>query len=90
MQEKHNQLLQEVVNLLYHILIKMPHPADMVPKPLAPKNKWLDNQDVMLLLHVSDSTLLRWRNTGRLPFSKIKGKIWYLESDINMMLKEGY
>lgn len=47
MQEKHTKLLQEVVNLLYYILIKMPQPEDLIPKPLPPETRWLDNQDLM-------------------------------------------
>ena len=89
MKEIPTQYLQEIVNLLYHILIKMPHPSDLVPKPLPQQFRWLDNQDLMLLLHVSDRTLQRWRTESKLPFSKIKGKIWYLESDVNEMVKEG-
>ncbi len=83
------QYLQEIVNLLYHILMKMPHPADLIPKPLPPETHWLDNQDLMQLLHVSDRTLQRWRAESKLPFSKINGKIWYLENDVNQMLKDG-
>lgn len=89
MQEKHTKLLQEAVNLLYYILIKMPQPTDLIPKPLAPETHWLDNQEVMEMLHVGPRTLQRWRSTGQLRFSKLKGKIWYLESDVNQMVKEG-
>ena len=89
MQEISTQHLKEIVNLLYHILIKMPHPNDLIPKPLPPETHWLDNQDLMQLLHVSDRTLQRWRDEGKLPFSKIKGKIWYLESDVKAMVMSG-
>lgn len=88
-QQQDTQYLKEIVNLLYHILIKMPHPADLIPKPLPPETRWLDNQDLMQLLHVSNRTLQRWRAEAKLPFSKIKGKIWYLESNVNQMIKNG-
>lgn len=90
MQEKDTLILKEIANLLYHILVKMPHPSELIPKPLAPEKVWLDNADLMQKLHVSANTLQRWRNEGKLPFSKIKGKIWYLESDLNDMLDEGF
>lgn len=88
MQELPHKQLQEIVNLLYHILVKIPHPSELIPKPLPPQKRWLDNQDVMQMLHVSSSTLQRWRDINQLPYSKIKGKIWYLESDIHEMISK--
>lgn len=88
MQELPHKQLQEIVNLLYHILVKIPHPSELIPKPLPLQKRWLDNQDVMQMLHVSSSTLQRWRDINQLPYSKIKGKIWYLESDIHEMISK--
>ncbi|WP_036693431.1 helix-turn-helix domain-containing protein [Pedobacter glucosidilyticus] len=87
MQEKDTPILKEIVNLLYHILVKMPHPSALIPKPIAPEKVWLDNADLMQKLHLSASTLQRWRNEGKLPYRKIKGKVWYLESDVNRFLE---
>ena len=80
-------LLQEIVSLLYYILMKMPDPVSPVSVPTTITNRWLDNQELMQSLHVSESTLQRWRQEGRLPFAKIKGKIWYLESEVDLMIK---
>lgn len=44
--------------------------------------KFLSNRDVCNMLHVSSRTLQDWRDTGKIPFIQIKGKILYRESDI--------
>jgi hypothetical protein len=47
---------------------------------------WLDNQDVMLILKISERTLRRHRLEGRIPFCQIKGKYYYRQADIDDML----
>jgi len=44
--------------------------------------KFLSNRDVCQMLHVSSRTLQDWRDTGKIPFIQIKGKILYKESEI--------
>ncbi len=44
--------------------------------------KFLSNRDVCRMLHVSSRTLQDWRDTGKVPFIQIKGKILYKESEI--------
>ena len=44
--------------------------------------KFLSNRDICQMLHVSSRTLQDWRNTGKIPFIQIKGKILYKQSDI--------
>lgn len=51
--------------------------------------KFLSNRDVCKMLHVSSRTLQSWRNTGKIPFIQIKGKILYKESEISNVLKKG-
>ena len=51
--------------------------------------KWLDKQDVLLLMHISSSTLQKWRKKGLLPYSRVLGKIYYKESDLLKLLDEG-
>lgn len=48
--------------------------------------KFLTNKDVCGMLHVSSRTLQDWRDTGKIPFIKIKGKILYRESEILNLL----
>jgi hypothetical protein len=44
--------------------------------------KFLTNRDVCKMLHVSSRTLQDWRDTGKIPFIQIKGKILYKQSEV--------
>jgi hypothetical protein len=52
--------------------------------------KWLDNQDVCLILKISTRTLQTYRDKGILPFSQISNKIYYKASDIEKHLENNY
>lgn len=52
--------------------------------------KWLDNQDVLLILRISSRTLQSYRDKGILNFSQIGNKIYYKASDIEKHLEENY
>lgn len=49
---------------------------------------WLDKQDILQRLHISSRTLQNWRSSGLLPYSKIKGKIYYKETDLELLLQK--
>ena len=51
---------------------------------------WIDNQDVMLALHVSRRTLQTLRYNGTLPFSRIGNKLYYRRQDICKILSCNY
>jgi hypothetical protein len=44
--------------------------------------KYLTNREAGRMLQVSPRTLQKWRNEEMIPFSRLKGKILYRESDI--------
>ena len=48
----------------------------------------LDSRDMRLMLKVCDRTLIRWRNSGKLPFFKLSGKIYFWASDVYKFLRE--
>jgi len=50
--------------------------------------KWLDNQDILLRMRISNSTLIRWRRKKVIPFSRIGNKIYYRESDLLALLEK--
>jgi hypothetical protein len=50
--------------------------------------KFLTNRDVCKMLHVSSRTLQDWRDTGKIPFIQIKGKILYQESEVLKWLEQ--
>lgn len=52
--------------------------------------EWIDNQDVMHLLHISPRTLQTLRTNGTLPFSRIGNKLFYRSSDIKRLLADNY
>lgn len=47
----------------------------------------LDNQDLCLLFNLTPRSLQRYRSTGELPFLRIGGKPFYLESEVYRFLK---
>lgn len=49
--------------------------------------KYLTNKDICHILHISSRTLQDWRDTGKIPFIRIKAKILYRESEILELLK---
>lgn len=51
------------------------------------ENEVLTNKQAMKHLHVSRSTLQRWRNSGKLSYRKVEGKILYTKSDLNKLLE---
>jgi hypothetical protein len=47
---------------------------------------WIDKQEIMMRLHISNRTLQTWRSKGILPFTRIRKKIYYKESDLRNLL----
>ncbi len=52
--------------------------------------KFLSNRDVCQMLQISSRTLQDWRDTGKIPFIQIKGKILYKESEVLECLNKFY
>lgn len=52
--------------------------------------KYLTNRDVSELLHISERTLQDWRDSGKIAYIQISGKVLYKESDVKRLLQEGY
>ena len=49
--------------------------------------KWLETEAVCRILHVSDRTLLKMRNEGVLPFTRVRRRVLYRASDIQQYLE---
>ncbi len=47
---------------------------------------WIDKQEIMMRMHISDRTLQTWRSKGLLPYTCIGRKIFYKESDLKNLL----
>lgn len=54
------------------------------------QEQWLDGSDVQKALNVSPRTLQGLRNSRALPYSKIRGKIYYRSEDIEKLLESNY
>lgn len=50
----------------------------------------LDNIDIQKLFKISSRTASNWREEGVLPYSQIKGKIYYKLSDVKKIIDENY
>ncbi len=55
-------------------------------QPVNTPIKWLDSQDVILMLHISKRKLQYLRNKNTLPYSRINNKFYYKASDIDEFL----
>lgn len=45
-------------------------------------SKWLDNQDVCVILNISKRSLQTYRDNGTLPYTQIGHKMYYKPEDI--------
>ena len=59
-------------------------------KEKEPKEKWLDNQELMQLLKISKRTAQHYRDSGMISFSQVGNKIYYRLSDVEELLKKHY
>lgn len=57
-------------------------------KEKEPKEKWLDNQELMLLLKISKRTAQHYRDSGLITFSQLGAKIYYRLSDVELLLNK--
>lgn len=51
------------------------------------ENKYLDNQDVCLLLNISPRTLQTYRDKRILPYIQIDRKCYYKLEDVNLFIE---
>lgn len=58
--------------------------------PILNGERYLTNNDVANMLHISLRTLQDWRDTGKIAYIQIRGKVLYKESDVLELLEENY
>lgn len=56
----------------------------------ANQDRYLNNNQVCEMLHISQRTLQDYRDKGRISFYKLEGKILYKYSDIENLLNNNY
>jgi 3-methyladenine DNA glycosylase Tag len=79
-----SQAYQEIVGKLDAINIRLN------AKEKEPKEKWLDNQELMQLLKISKRTAQHYRDSGLISFSQVGNKIYYRLSDVETLLNKHY
>ena len=48
--------------------------------------KWMDNQDVCMILNISKRSLQTYRDNGTLPYTQIGHKMYYKPEDVKQAL----
>ena len=79
-----SQAFQDLVGKLDAINLRL------TAKEKEPKDKWLDNQELMLLLKISKRTAQHYRDSGLISFSQVGNKIYYRLSDVEELLQKHY
>lgn len=59
-------------------------------KPVLGGERFLTDKELSAMLKISRRSLQDYRNEGRIPYIQLGGKILYRESDIELILKNGY
>lgn len=49
-------------------------------------NKWMDNQDVCVILNISKRSLQTYRDNGTLPYTQMGHKMYYKPEDIEKIM----
>ena len=88
-------MIMEIVNIEAGAFIEMNNILFKIEKQLkglnsskSELNEWLDNQDVCILMNISDRKLWSLRQKGLIPFSRIDRKVYYNKEDILNYMKK--
>lgn len=57
--------------------------------PIFKEEKWLDNQEVCLMLDITKRSLQTYKDKGLLPYSKLNRKNYFKLSDVQALLEAG-
>jgi len=76
--EELNQFGNDLLREIQHLLMQ---------KQFAVENRWLKSVEVKKILKISSGTLQHLRDTGRLPYTKVGGIIYYDSNQINDLIQ---
>ena len=71
-------------------LLEMTENAVRKYTPIFKEEKWLDNQEVCLMMDITKRTLQTYKDKGLLPYSKLNRKNYYKRSDVQALLEAGH
>ncbi len=80
--------LEEVKNELKSLL-ELTENVTRQYTPIFNEEKWLDNQEVCLMMNITKRTLQTYKNKGLLPYSKLNRKNYFKLSDVQALLGAG-
>lgn len=86
---KNNPRIAELFRSLDRVLRRMELMTKNC-KPLLNGEHFMTDKEVSKRLKVSRQTLQEYRNTGKIAYCQLGGKILYRASDIEKMLSESY
>lgn len=70
-------------------LLELTEKATRRYTPIFKEEKWLDNQEVCLMMNITKRTLQTYKDKGLLPYSKLNRKNYYKLSDVQALLEAG-
>ena len=70
-------------------LLELTENATMKYISIFKEEKWLDNQEVCLMMKITKRTLQTYKDKGLLPYSKLNRKNYYKRSDVQALLEAG-
>ena len=70
-------------------LLELTENATRKYTPIFKEEKWLDNQEICLMMNITKRTLQTYKDKGLLPYSKLNRKNYYKLSDVQALLEAG-
>lgn len=70
-------------------LLQMTENATRKYTAIFKEEKWLDNQEVCLMMSITKRTLQTYKDKGLLPYSKLNRKNYFKLSDVQALLEVG-
>lgn len=70
-------------------LLEMTENATRKYTPIFKEEKWLDNQEVCLMMNITKRTLQTYKDKGLLSYSRLNRKNYYKLSDVQALLEAG-
>lgn len=80
--------VEELQELLNPIISKLEMIEDIVGKEIPPKKSYYRNKDLKKIFGLSDNTILKYRETGIIPYTYLDNIYYYPIQDLDKILKE--
>lgn len=78
--EKYGEIIDRLITIEKLLLLKQKQPEQV----------FLDNQEFLQVMNISQRTAQTWRDSGLIGFSMIGAKIYYKMTEIQDMLDKHY